>query len=132
MNNEGSPIVRPNSFVFCTIERASGCSDFLSAIEAISKTRCSAESDLVSFSINAILFTNITFVTWGFPSVNVPVLSKTMVLIFPNNSRLSPPLNMTPCCTALPILPLLQLELPIPMHMDMRPPVQQRLESVPP
>lgn len=76
---------------YWTIASASGCSDFCSSA--------------IAMSISLLFFVSKkrTFVTCGFPSVIVPVLSKIMVSTLHNNSSGSPPLIRMPWCAHLPV-----------------------------
>ena len=75
-----------------TMASPSGCSEPCSAAAA---RRSSSSSDIFCVTIRSV--------TVGFPSVMVPVLSKTMVWIFLASSRASPDLMRTPYSAPLPV-----------------------------
>ena len=79
------------SSAFFTIASPNGCSDPFSALAAsINNSSSEISSAIIS-------------VTTGFPSVIVPVLSKTIVLIWCAVSNASPPFIRTPCSAPFPV-----------------------------
>ena len=82
----------PSASAYATTARASGCSDLLSS--------ASAE---VSSSFSVIPSAGRTSVTFGRPSVTVPVLSSAMIFALPVSSRETAVLNRMPFFAPRPL-----------------------------
>ncbi|MPM55675.1 hypothetical protein SDC9_102472 [bioreactor metagenome] len=81
----------PSDCAFCTIAFAKGCAERSSAPAAMDSKIFASKSK------------SSTSVTWGFPWVMVPVLSKATALSRPRFSRWAPPLTSTPLRAACAI-----------------------------